>query len=240
VSTIEASLNSNTLAPHDVSTPAVPNALADLTGLSTDSFLFKANQLVKRLFDVTATTVGVMFILPLLLVIAALVGLTSDGPIIYTSTRIGKDRKPFKMYKFRTMITNADALRDQLRQEGGLEGQLFKMKNDPRITPIGSLLRATSLDELPQLLNVIKGDMSLVGPRPLPEDESNLFEGPYTTRYKVLPGITGAWQVSGRSSLTFQQLCQLELNYVRGWHCLRDLGILFKTIDVVLFRKGAY
>lgn len=135
---------------------------------------------------------------------------------------------------------NADALREQLRQEANLQGDLFKLENDPRVTPIGKLLRAYSLDEFPQLLNVLKGDMSLVGPRPLPADESELFETPFTLRFNVLPGVTGKWQVSGRSNLSFSDLCQLELSYVLQWNLLQDFAILLKTIPAVLMSKGAY
>jgi lipopolysaccharide/colanic/teichoic acid biosynthesis glycosyltransferase len=237
VSTIDIALVNPSMT---MPAPTVPDAMADMTGINTQSVVFKFNQVIKRLFDIVASATGILFISPVLLLIAAAIALTSQGPVIYTSTRIGKNQKPFRMFKFRTMITNADALRDKLREEANLEGQLFKLKNDPRITPVGHLLRETSLDELPQLFNVLLGNMSLIGPRPLPEDESKLFENPYTMRFKVLPGITGAWQISGRSSLTFQQLCQLELDYVRGWHFFRDMKILFKTIPVVLFRKGAY
>jgi lipopolysaccharide/colanic/teichoic acid biosynthesis glycosyltransferase len=238
VSAAEISLTSAELLGLDY--PTIPDSLSDFTGINTDSVFFKINQLAKRLFDIMATSAGLLFIAPVLLLIALAISLTSDGPVLYSSIRIGKNRQPFQMLKFRTMVTNADAMRDQLRQEANLEGQLFKMKNDPRITPIGHFLRAFSLDELPQLINVLKGDMSLIGPRPLPEDESDLFEAPYTVRYQVLPGITGAWQISGRSNLSFDDLCKLELNYVRGWHFFRDLAILFKTVPVVVLRKGAY
>jgi lipopolysaccharide/colanic/teichoic acid biosynthesis glycosyltransferase len=237
VSTIDIALVNPAMT---MQSPIVPDTMTDLTGIDTETVFFKLNQVIKRLFDISASSLGILFISPILLIIAVAIAASSQGPVIYTSTRIGKDRKPFRMFKFRTMITNADALRDKLRKEANLNGELFKIKNDPRITPVGHLLRATSLDELPQLFNVFLGNMSLIGPRPLPQDESDLFENPYTVRFKVLPGITGAWQISGRSSLTFKQLCQLELNYVRGWHFFRDLNILFKTIPVVLFRKGAY
>jgi lipopolysaccharide/colanic/teichoic acid biosynthesis glycosyltransferase len=144
------------------------------------------------------------------------------------------------MYKFRTMSVDADARRDELRKQANLEGNLFKLENDPRVTPIGKILRALSLDELPQLFNVVLGDMSLVGPRPLPADESQLFEDPYTLRFQVYPGITGTWQVSGRSKLSFAQLCQLEMGYVLDWSLATDLGILLQTLPAVLASRGAY
>jgi lipopolysaccharide/colanic/teichoic acid biosynthesis glycosyltransferase len=194
----------------------------------------------KRLMDVTLASIGLVMLLPVLCIIAVLIKFDSKGPILYKSLRIGKDQKPFYMMKFRTMVADADAQREKLRQQANLEGNLFKLANDPRITPLGQFLRKLSLDELPQLINVIKGEMSLVGPRPLPPDESALFEDPYTARFEVLPGITGLWQVSGRSKLNFRQLCELEFSYVRDWSLWRDIEILCKTVPVVLCSRGAY
>lgn len=207
--------------------------------LPTDNLGHKIQQGLKRTIDITGALTGLIVLSPVFFVLALLVKLTSPGPVFYNSLRVGKQYQPFYMLKFRTMQVNADAIRDQLRAEANLEGNLFKLANDPRITPIGKALRAFSLDELPQLVNVLKGDMSLVGPRPLPPDEAHLFEAPYTMRYDVLPGITGAWQVGGRSQLDFQQLCQLELGYVRQWNILKDIKILLKTVPAVLLSRGA-
>ncbi|HEY9686239.1 MAG TPA: sugar transferase [Coleofasciculaceae cyanobacterium] len=206
----------------------------------TNQWFYKLQQGFKRAFDLLTATTGLIAILPLLLVIALLVKIASPGPIFYKSLRIGKNYKPFYMYKFRTMSVNADAQREALREQANLQGNLFKIENDPRVTPIGKFLRALSLDELPQLLNVIRGEMSLVGPRPLPPDESKLFEEPYTLRFQVYPGITGLWQVSGRSSLKFEQLCKLEMNYVVKWSVLSDISILLRTLPAVLASRGAY
>ena len=195
--------------------------------------------MMKRVIDIVIAGFGLICISPLLLVIALLVKLTSEGPVFYKSHRIGKNYEPFYMLKFRTMNPNADALRDELRKACQLEDGLFKMENDPRITPVGRFLRKYSLDELPQLINVLKGEMSLVGPRPLPEDESSLFEHPYTYRYSVQPGITGLWQVSGRSNLNFKTLCDLELRYVMCWSLLMDLRILMQTPAAVFQSRGA-
>ncbi|MDX2084563.1 MAG: sugar transferase [Candidatus Melainabacteria bacterium] len=204
-------------------------------------FAFRAGQFLKRAADVVLASAGLCVLSPLLAVLAVSVKATSpDGPILYHSPRVGRQGKTFHMYKFRTMRTDADALRDQLREEANLQGQLFKIKNDPRITPIGHILRAYSLDELPQLFNVLRGEMSLVGPRPLPPDESAWFQSPYTLRYQVTPGITGAWQVNGRSNADFKTLARLELDYVLGWSLLKDLQLLFKTFPAVLCRSGAY
>lgn len=201
---------------------------------------FKFCQMVKRIADVLIASTGMLAISPLLIALALVVKLSSPGPLLYKSLRIGRNRKPFYMYKFRTMVVGADKQRDSLKKENKLEGELFKITNDPRITPIGAFLRKYSLDEFPQLWNVIKGDMSLVGPRPYVPDESALFEEPYTLRFQVQPGVTGMWQVSGRSNLTFQQLSEMDLYYTVNWSLLQDLTILLKTIPAVVFKRGAY
>ncbi|MBK8189589.1 MAG: sugar transferase [Vampirovibrionales bacterium] len=203
------------------------------------SLPYKLEQRMKRAFDFAAAAFGLLLVSPLLAFISIAIALTSPGPVIYRSIRIGKNSEPFYMYKFRTMAPDADQRREALRQAASLEGQLFKLADDPRVTPIGRLLRATSLDELPQLVNVLLGDMSLVGPRPLPLDESMMFEAPYTLRFQVLPGVTGLWQVSGRSNLSFLQLCELELQYALNWSLWQDFSILLKTIPTVLFKRGA-
>lgn len=203
-------------------------------------WLYQLQQKLKRLADLVLASAGLLLISPLMLGIILLIKLTSPGPVFYQSQRIGKDYQPFPMFKFRTMTVDADSKRDALRQQANLAGELFKLENDPRITPIGKLLRAYSLDELPQLINVLRGEMSLVGPRPLPPDESGLFEEPYTLRFQVYPGITGMWQVSGRSNLKFEQLCKLEMSYVLNWNLLTDLKILWQTVPAVLCSKGAY
>ncbi len=194
----------------------------------------------KRLMDFLLAVMLIQALLPVFLIISLLIKMTSPGPVIYKSLRIGKHNEPFHMYKFRTMHVDADAQRDALRQQANLQGNLFKIKNDPRVTRFGAFLRACSLDELPQLINVIQGNMSLVGPRPLPPDESILFESPYNMRFLVKPGITGLWQIKGRSNLGFQDLCQLELNYLLGWSILMDMWILLQTFPAVLKTRGAY
>lgn len=203
-------------------------------------WIYQFQQGVKRTIDLIGAGIGLLLISPLLILIAVLIKQDSSGPILYKSKRIGRNFKPFYMYKFRTMGVNADAEREALRKQTRQENGLFKLENDPRVTPIGKVLRALSLDELPQLLNVLRGEMSLVGPRPLPPDESELFEEPYTLRFHVTPGMTGAWQVNGRSNLKFDQLCRLEMKYVIAWSLLSDLKILFKTPFAVLASRGAY
>lgn len=206
----------------------------------SNHLLYKLQQGLKRALDFVLATLGLLAISPLLLLIAAAVKITSPGPVLYKSLRIGKNYKPFHMYKFRTMCVDADAKRDALRAQANLQGELFKLENDPRITGIGKLLRALSLDELPQLLNVVRGEMSLVGPRPLPPDESELFEDPYTLRFQVYPGITGLWQVSGRNDTTYRTRVAMDCVYAARRNALMDFGILFATVPAVLLRRGSY
>jgi lipopolysaccharide/colanic/teichoic acid biosynthesis glycosyltransferase len=204
------------------------------------SSAFKAQQFLKRVVDILLSSIGLLVLSPILATLAVLVYIDSPGPVFYRSLRMGRNNKPFYMLKFRTMIVNADAQREALRKQANLQGELFKLSHDPRITKFGDFLRRYSLDEFPQLVNVLLGEMSLVGPRPLPPDESEMFEGPYKLRFRVLPGVTGLWQVSGRSSLSFEQLCQLELSYVLNWNLLQDLTILLRTIPAVLLKRGAF
>ncbi len=194
----------------------------------------------KRVFDIACSVLMLLMLSPLLVLVALIVRISSPGPVIYRSLRVGKNQKLFYMYKFRTMVDNAHQLRAQLCKEANLENQLFKLKKDVRVTPVGAFLRKFSLDEFPQLFHVLKGEMSLVGPRPYIPEESALFKAPYTMRFLVVPGVTGPWQVSGRSDLTFQQLCELELEYVQRWSLMLDIGLFLKTIPAVLLKKGAY
>lgn len=240
-----------TTLPSDISPlPAavpvlVPEPAEDLRKIEQNFFLrshrriYRLQQGAKRALDLLGAGLALLLATPVILTIALVIRLTSPGPVFYRSPRIGKNYQPFLMYKFRTMETDADARRDALRKQANLEGELFKLADDPRITPVGKFLRALSLDELPQLLNVIRGEMSLVGPRPLPPDESALFEDPYTLRFRVYPGITGQWQVSGRSNLKFKQLCRLEMDYILRWTLLSDLRILVRTLPAVLISRGA-
>ena len=194
----------------------------------------------KRTFDLTLATVGVVLLSPVLLAIAVAVKLSSRGPAIYRSVRPGMGGKPFRCFKFRTMREHADQIQDDLEPLNELSGALFKIRDDPRLTGVGRLLRRFSLDELPQLVNVIRGEMSLVGPRPLPMRDFERLEDWHKKRYLVLPGITGLWQVSGRAELDFDDLVRLDFLYLERWSILLDLSILLKTIPAVLTRRGAY
>jgi exopolysaccharide biosynthesis polyprenyl glycosylphosphotransferase len=195
---------------------------------------------LKRTFDLVLATVGLLLLMPVLLVIGIAVKLSSRGPAIYRSTRPGIGGKPFDCFKFRTMRERADQLQADLEPLNEQSGALFKIRRDPRLTRIGRMLRRFSLDELPQLVNVIRGEMSLVGPRPLPMRDFERLEDWHKKRYLVLPGMTGLWQVSGRAELDFDDLVRLDFLYLERWSIALDLSILLKTIPAVLSRRGAY
>lgn len=197
---------------------------------------------LKRGFDFCCASVFVLLAAPLYLGIALVIKLDSPGPIFYKQTRIGLHGEPFKVWKFRTMVTNAEKLQQELEAKNEMsDGVLFKIKNDPRITRSGSFLRRYSLDELPQLFNVLLGEMSLVGPRPLPLRDVENFSEHHFIRHEVLPGITGLWQVSGRSDITdFEKVILLDVTYMESWSLLLDLQILLQTVIVIFGKKGAY
>jgi exopolysaccharide biosynthesis polyprenyl glycosylphosphotransferase len=195
---------------------------------------------LKRTFDLIVASATLLLLSPVLAIIAAAVKLTSPGPIIYRSMRPGIAGKPFACLKFRTMLLGAEDFQEQLEALNEKSGAIFKIRDDPRITPIGALLRRFSLDELPQLVNVVRGEMSLVGPRPLPMRDFELLEEWHKKRYLVLPGITGLWQVSGRAELEFDDLVRLDFLYLERWSILLDMTILLRTIPAVLTRRGAF
>jgi exopolysaccharide biosynthesis polyprenyl glycosylphosphotransferase len=195
---------------------------------------------VKRSFDLLVAGAGLLLISPLLIGIAIAVKLSSRGPIVYRSMRPGIGGRPFACFKFRTMRVDIDLTEDQLEALNESSGALFKIRDDPRLTAVGRMLRRFSLDELPQLINVVRGEMSLVGPRPLPMRDFELLEEWHKKRYLVLPGVTGLWQVSGRSELDFDDLVRLDFLYLERWSVFLDLSILLKTIPAVLSRRGAY
>jgi exopolysaccharide biosynthesis polyprenyl glycosylphosphotransferase len=195
---------------------------------------------LKRTFDVVGATLLLAVLSPLLLAITLAVRLSSRGPVLYRSTRRGIGQRPFACLKFRTMHTDAEELQAELEALNEATGALFKIRRDPRLTRVGRVLRRFSLDELPQLINVLRGEMSLVGPRPLPQRDYERLEDWHRKRYLVLPGITGLWQVSGRSELDFDDLVHLDFIYLERWSLALDLTILLKTIPAVLSRRGAY
>lgn len=198
---------------------------------------------IKRSLDFSLSLVLLIAIAPILLLTAILIKLTSPGPVLFVQRRIGLSKRPFNIYKFRTMVINAEDKLGEIEHLNEATGPVFKIKNDPRLTPIGSFLRKTSIDELPQLFNVLSGDMSLVGPRPLQLRDYELFteagEDWQRCRFSVRPGITCLWQVNGRSSLPFHRWMELDLQYVRNWSLWLDIQILAKTIPAVLRGSGA-
>jgi exopolysaccharide biosynthesis polyprenyl glycosylphosphotransferase len=194
----------------------------------------------KRIFDLIVSTLVVVIGLPLWLLIAAAIKLDSRGPVFYRDRRVGLGEREFEMIKFRTMLSGADRLQDKLETRNEASGPLFKIRDDPRVTRVGALLRRFSLDEVPQALNVLRGEMSLVGPRPLPIRDYEKLQPWHRKRYNVLPGITGLWQISGRSELTFDDLVRLDFYYLENWSIWMDITILLKTIPAVFGQRGAY
>jgi exopolysaccharide biosynthesis polyprenyl glycosylphosphotransferase len=195
---------------------------------------------LKRTFDLVVSCAGLILLSPVFLAIAVAIKLSSRGPAIYRSVRPGMAGKPFFCFKFRTMREHADQIQNELEPLNEQSGVLFKIRDDPRMTRVGRLLRRFSIDELPQLVNVVRGEMSLVGPRPLPMRDFDRLEEWHKKRYLVLPGITGLWQVSGRAELDFDDLVRLDFLYLERWSIMLDLSILLKTIPAVLGRRGAF
>jgi exopolysaccharide biosynthesis polyprenyl glycosylphosphotransferase len=196
--------------------------------------------LLKRTFDLAVSIALLLLLSPLLLIMAIAVAISSRGPVFYASIRPGMGGTPFSCWKFRTMRSGADQLQADLESANEASGALFKIRDDPRLTRVGRLLRRFSLDELPQLWNVVRGEMSLVGPRPLPMRDFERLEDWHKKRYLVLPGITGLWQVSGRSDLDFDDLVRLDFLYLERWSIFLDMVILLKTVPAVLTRRGAF
>jgi exopolysaccharide biosynthesis polyprenyl glycosylphosphotransferase len=190
--------------------------------------------------DFSLALIALIVISPVMLLAAALIKLTSPGPVFFTQKRIGRNKRKFTIYKFRSMTVDAEAKIRQLEHLNEVTGPVFKIKDDPRITPVGRFLRKTSIDELPQLFNVLKGDMSLVGPRPLPiRDYEGFNEDWHRRRFSVRPGITCLWQVNGRSSVAFEKWMELDMQYIDKWSLWLDLKILARTIPAVLKGFGA-
>ena len=200
---------------------------------------------VKTAFDYILTLVGAVFISPLLVYIAYRIKKEDPGPVFFAHTRIGKDGKPFPCYKFRSMVVNSQEMLQKYLAENPAAREEwerdFKLKDDPRVTPTGKFLRSTSLDELPQIFNVLRGEMSLVGPRPVIQEELDKYYGETAKLYcTVKPGITGLWQVSGRSDIGYDERVALDATYIKYRSMWGDIVILWKTIGVVLMKKGAY
>lgn len=200
-----------------------------------------ATYTVKRVLDIIGSLCALIISSPIMLGVAIAIKLDDGGPVFFKQTRIGLHGQPFEMYKFRSMVTNAEELKKKLAEESGQGDRfIFKMKDDPRITKIGRFIRKTSLDEFPQFFNVLKGDMSLVGPRPALPEEVARYGSLYSARLLVKPGITGPWQVSGRSDLSQEQSEYLDVSYIENWSIAGDIIILAKTVLVLFRGTGAY
>ncbi|HUS15993.1 MAG TPA: sugar transferase [Chloroflexia bacterium] len=206
-----------------------------------DPALRGGRRVVKRLMDVLLGSTVLIAATPVMLLIALLIGLEAPrGPILFRQTRAGRGGTVFTCYKFRSMRPDAEQIRAQLRTQNEADGPIFKMRHDPRVTRVGRWLRKTSLDELPQLFNILRGDMSFVGPRPPVPAEVMAYTDWHLQRLEVTPGLTGLWQVSGRSNLTFEEMVTLDLYYVENWSLLLDCKLLLQTVPAVLFARGAY
>ncbi len=197
-------------------------------------------QVVKRIFDIVASIVGLIVLAPLFLVVAALIKREDGGPIFFVQERTGLNNKPFKMYKFRTMCENAAEMHKFLLEQNELDGPDLKMKEDPRITRIGKFLRHTSIDELPQLLNILKGEMSVVGPRPLPVYETDQMTDYQNSRHLVKPGLTCYWQVMGRTEVPFEEWMELDQKYLKKRSVATDIGLIVMTFRALTAGDGAY
>ncbi len=220
---------------------AVPGAIGNTPVLSLYTTSFSGWQIfLKNVIDFSLGLILLIVLAPILMLIAALIKITSKGPVFFIQERVGHNKRLFRMFKFRTMVVDAVEQQKKLESLNEADGPVFKIKNDPRITPVGRWLRKTSLDELPQLLNVLLGDLSLVGPRPLPERDFQKFNRMwFNRRFSVKPGITCIWQISGRSETSFDKWILQDLEYIDKWSLVLDLKILFKTIPTVLRGTGA-
>ncbi|WP_279285491.1 sugar transferase [Clostridium sp. C8-1-8] len=194
---------------------------------------------IKRFVDILGASVGLLITAPIFIIISLLIKIDSKGNFIFTQERVGQDGKRFKMYKFRSMIVNAEELKERLEKHNEMSGPMFKIKEDPRVTKIGRFIRRTSIDELPQLINILKGDMSLVGPRPSLPKEVEKFEPWMLERLKVRPGLTCYWQVSGRNNIDFIDWMKLDIKYVSERSLLVDIKLILQTIKVLFGDKHA-
>jgi lipopolysaccharide/colanic/teichoic acid biosynthesis glycosyltransferase len=200
--------------------------------------LMRSSMRVKRALDLLGAALGLLALAPLLLVIAAAIKLDGRGAVLYCQLRVGRHGKRFEMLKFRTMVPGADAMKDALRVHNEARGGLFKIAEDPRVTRVGRRLRRSALDELPQLLNVLKGEMSLVGPRPLVVEEDERIAGRHRRRLELMPGMTGPWQILGPARASLDQMVAIDYLYITDWSLWKDLKILLRTVPHVLGRRG--
>ena len=202
--------------------------------------MFIEEKVLKRLLDIFVSIIGLVFTVLLTLIIGPIIYFQSPGPIFFKQVRVGKNGRTFKFYKFRSMYMDAEERKKELMEQNKMQGLMFKMDDDPRIIPIGKFIRKTSLDEFPQFWNILKGDMSLVGTRPPTVDEYEQYEEHHKSRLAMKPGLTGMWQVSGRSDIVdFEEVVKLDNEYIRNFSIGLDIKILFGTVKAVLNRKGS-
>jgi exopolysaccharide biosynthesis polyprenyl glycosylphosphotransferase len=214
-------------------------SLDGLTVLGVRRFgLSRSSHLVKRVFDLAVGSLACLAIAPVLAVLAIAVKLDSSGPVFFRQTRIGRNGRPFRIWKFRSMSPDADARKHELRVQNEVDGGMFKISDDPRVTRVGRVLRRTSLDELPQIFNVLLGQMSLVGPRPLVTDEDELIQGVYRSRLHLTPGMTGPWQILGSTRVPLDEMVGIDYLYVANWSLWEDVKLLLRTVPHVLARRG--
>jgi len=230
--------NSGSLLPETGCSGGFEIVVARGSGVPCEQAILISGLILKRILDIAFSVLALVFLWPLLFVIALAIKVESPGSVIYPSVRAGRNGQPFFCYKFRTMFEGADALKDSLRRFNERRDPFFKIANDPRVTRLGRFLRMYSLDELPQFWNVLKGDMSLVGPRPHPVDDYARYRPEDHRRLNVKPGITGLWQVAARTNPSFETCMTLDLEYIRSWSLLLDLRILMRTIPTVLSGDG--
>ena len=224
--------------PSGLATPPSSHAPADAGAIEfTEPFGYAV---AKRAFDLAAGSFILLLLVPVIPLVAMMIRFDSEGPVFYRQDRIGKGGRRFKFYKFRSMRVNSDRMRAELESKNELAGPVFKMKNDPRVTSVGQFLRRSSLDEIPQIFNVLKGDMSIVGPRPSLPGEVERYEAWHRRRLEVKPGITCLWQVAGRSHVEFDEWMRLDIEYMSRRSLRTDFIIFLKTIPAVIARRGAY
>jgi len=218
------------------------HAVLTFPTLTFDPVYADRGELLKRALDVVVATAALVLLAPLFVLVAVLIKLTDGGPVFFVQRRVGKDGVQFPFFKFRSMVVDADRMKDALRalNAHGAQGVTFKMKHDPRMTRVGRLIRKTSIDELPQLFNVLRGEMSLVGPRPAVPGEVARYNAYERQRLAALPGLTCIWQVSGRSNLPFERQVELDLEYIRNRSLWMELRLLALTVPAVLTGRGAY
>ncbi len=224
----------------DISKSKAINQIKDIQTTAGDDDSRTAYSFFKRIFDIIFSAIGLIVLSPLMLIVAIIIKIDSSGPVLFKQNRVGKGGTIFMMYKFRSMCTDAEIQLDKLKKHNQKDGPVFKIFNDPRVTRFGRIIRRTSIDELPQLVNILKGDMSFVGPRPPIPYEVSQYNDYQLQRITVKPGLTCYWQIGGRSNLSFDDWIELDIKYIHERSFWTDLKILLRTLPAVLRRDGAY